>query len=633
MNTGVGARGGSGRARAGADVGRCRALLVAGDLPHAAVHLGRALFHDPGLASAYTALDEIVVAAGSSEAARELFKGDGTTVFPGNAAATIALIAEEGRVPEAVELLASVVAVHPERPWAAAPWFSPELGGSLPLPAVGGAVSAVWGAVEDPAPPEVAAALAPWLALAREAAARPDCDAGGLRAFSALARRLGAHQEAVTWCLRAEEREVQADGRATQLTLILLGSAHRGAGQPERAIEVWKRAVALAPGNADVLLDLADITLDQGDVAQSLRWAERAVAAGPSAADPTGAKYRAAVLAARYRAGRKTRRGGDTAQLTTLIDLAVAHPEVGYLRTCVERACEDGMWLRIVPPPTEAVCSAYGYLTGIEESHSLVTSVTATVTALEAPTPTALCRARFPAPTTTLSRWPQPDPRLPVRTDFGPPLWSYRGTEPVAAAAPPSPAAVALVHQVAGGVWAEPLIAYDRAAAFAELDCADLLGLLAHMPPPRDPNWRELQREHPLYWERFAQVWVCVGILHHRAEEPWAGSTRRTLLLRLLFGPDDWTVDAAAFALCVAAWRDPEQRAEIAEAIARRYQEAAAALGKRPTGLHDPLAALVLICPGIDPEVARRARRNLRAAPWTRPARALFGKRPRRKSG
>ena len=177
--------------------------------------------------------------------------------------------------------------------------------------------------------------------------------------------------------------------------------------------------------------------------------------------------------------------------------------------------------------------------------------------------------------------------------------------------APPSPDAVELVHQIAKGIWADPLVAFDQAAPFARLSPADLLGLLAHMPPPREPSWVAVQRTYPLYWQRVAQVWVCVGILHHRPEEPWARSARRTLLLRLLFGPEDWTVDAAAFALCVAAWRDPQQRAEIADAIAQRYLHAAKAVGKRPTQLHDPLARVVLICPEIDPEVVRLARRTL----------------------
>ncbi|MFI0937234.1 tetratricopeptide repeat protein [Streptomyces sp. NPDC021020] len=595
--------------------------MAAGRLRQAAFHLGQALFHDPGVVDCYTALGEVAEAAGSSGAARELFKGDGTSVFPGNAAAIIALMAAEGQVADAVELLGSLVGVHPEKPWAAAPWFGEQ---QIPPVSVGIAVSAIWGAVDNPAPPETVDALAPWLALARKAAADPAAGADVLCALSALARRLGAHEEAIAWCGAAEQAE-KAAGRVTQQTLIMLGYAHQDAGQPERAIEVWERAVALPPKNADLLLDLVDLTHDQGDFAQSLSWAERAVAA-----DRKGVKPRAALLAARYRAGGK---GSDADRLAELVDLALAHPEVPYLRTCVSRASEGAAWLQAVPPPTEAIARAFGHLAGTESDGGRVTDVSSRATSLEAPTPTTLFHTRFPGSTIAVPDPSEPDPRIPAATDFGPPLWTYDGTRATASVPPPAPEAVDLLHRVAAGIWADPLTAYDRAAAFSKLDAADLLGLLAHMPAPRDAPWVTVQRERPLYWERLAQVWVCLGILHHRPEELWQRSARRALLLRLLFGPDDWTVDAAAFALCVAAWHDPGHRTEIADAVARRYRHAARAVGRRPTALHDPLALVVLICPGVDAGTVALARKNLdREGPhWKDPRRWALPKWSRRR--
>ncbi|MEY9877923.1 hypothetical protein ABH931_007447 [Streptacidiphilus sp. MAP12-33] len=231
------------------------------------------------------------------------------------------------------------------------------------------------------------------------------------------------------------------------------------------------------------------------------------------------------------------------------------------------------------------------------------------MTSLEAPTAMSLHRARFPQASIEVGPVIEPDPRAPVKTDFGPPLWSYHGTEAAATVPPPSPQALELVHDIAKGIWADPLVAYDQAAGFGALDSADFLGLLAHMPPPLESSWVAIGRKHPLYWQRFAQTWVCVGILHHRPDEPWPQSARRTLLLRLLFGPEDWTVEAAAFALCVSAWRFPAQRAEIAKAIGQRYLHAAKAVGRRPTQLHDPLSRVLLICPGMDPKLARQARK------------------------
>ena len=607
MTTTNGAGSGSDRELADEELQRCRAGIAAGDLEHAAKHLGRALAHDPSLPAAYVCLAQIAEAAGSSPAARELFKGDGTSVESGNAAAIVALLAGEGKVSDAVELLGSVVAAAPDRPWAAAAWFSPELALTLPEITIGRAVSAVWQAIGNPAPPEIARATEPWLAFARAAVSRPGTRSGVLCAASALARRLGAHDEAVAWCRLAVERDNQTEGVASQHTLIMLGYAYRDAGQPDGAIDAWTKASARKPANPDVMLDLADLTFAQRDFAQSVRWAERA-----AALDGKSPKARAALLAARFRAASAAdETGTDVAPLIELVDLAAKHPKNSYVRERIAQACDGAPWLRTVPPPTEAMCEAYGEFARIEESEGPIISAQSFATSLESPTPTSIYRSRFPQVSLKFAPVAEPDLRVPVTTRYGPPLWSYDGTLPTAAVPEPSARAVELLHDLADGIWADPLVAYDRAAGFAALDLADLLGLLAYVPPPRSQKWIEMGREHPLYWQRLAQVWICIGILHQQPDEPWAESTRRTQLLRLLSGSEDWTVDAAAFALCVSAWRFPAQREEIAEAVSDRYLEAAKALGRRPTQLHGPLAQVLLICPGVDPKLAARARKAL----------------------
>ncbi|MEY9877924.1 tetratricopeptide (TPR) repeat protein [Streptacidiphilus sp. MAP12-33] len=356
--------GASDRDHAELEAQRCRANLAAGNVAHAAAHLGRALAHDPSLESAYACLGELADAAGSPAAARELFKGDGTSVAPGNAAAIIALLAGEGEVSKAVELLGSLVAAAPAKPWAAAPWFSPDLALSLPEISIGRAVTAIWQAIGNPAPPETARVLTPWLALARTAASRPGLRPDALCAASALARRLGAHQDAIEWCQKAEEREKRSSGGVSQHTLIMLGYAYRDSGQPELTIQAWTRASQLNPANADLLLDLADITFDQGDFALSLRWAERAAARNASSP-----KAQAALLAARFRAGSNpVDLVADVSPLIELADLSAAHPQASYIRQCLSRACNGAPWLMTVPPPTEAICASYGELTRIEES-------------------------------------------------------------------------------------------------------------------------------------------------------------------------------------------------------------------------------------------------------------------------
>jgi hypothetical protein len=192
-----------------------------------------------------------------------------------------------------------------------------------------------------------------------------------------------------------------------------------------------------------------------------------------------------------------------------------------------------------------------------------------------------------------------------------------------------------LVYEVAAGVWADPLAAYERAAPLGALSAEDLLGLLAHVPAPGEVG-NSLDKVAGLYWNRVVQAWVCIGILHHRAlEEAWPTSARRGLLLRLLHGPEDWTVDAAAFALCLAAWIQPQHNAAIAHELAARYRFAAEAVGRRVTSLHTPLAAVVLACPGMDRQVLAQAGKNLgiqrqgeaEAAPERNRLRRLLGAR------
>lgn len=159
----------------------------------------------------------------------------------------------------------------------------------------------------------------------------------------------------------------------------------------------------------------------------------------------------------------------------------------------------------------------------------------------------------------------------------------------------------------------DPLVAYECAAPLGALEAEQLLGLLAHTPSARESGIR-LDTIRGGYRRRLAQAWVCIGILHHRLDQPWPGSERRSLLLRLLHGPEDWTVDSAAFALSISAWLHPDQRSDIAEALTERYRFAARAVGRRPTELHDPLARVLLLCPGLDPALRSEVEARRHAA-------------------
>ncbi|MEV6850958.1 hypothetical protein AB0M88_47090, partial [Actinoplanes sp. NPDC051411] len=195
-----------------------------------------------------------------------------------------------------------------------------------------------------------------------------------------------------------------------------------------------------------------------------------------------------------------------------------------------------------------------------------------------------------------IGAFPAPDIRVPLRRgDYR--VWRYDGTDPVAAVAASSPEAVRVLHEVAGEPWASPLFGRIQAEPLGKLPLADLLGLLAHLPgPPDTERYRFLSVDSPTYWYRFLQPWVCLGILRHDEEEPWATSTRRRVLVDLAFGAEDRVCDAALFALVTAAYHEPARRPEVHGLVRARLGAAVAA--HRLVTIEVSLARLMLITPG-----------------------------------
>ncbi|WP_018784776.1 tetratricopeptide repeat protein [Micromonospora sp. CNB394] len=177
-----------------------------------------------------------------------------------------------------------------------------------------------------------------------------------------------------------------------------------------------------------------------------------------------------------------------------------------------------------------------------------------------------------------------------------------------------SAAAVRRLQQLAHPAWAHPPAAYDAAVGLATLDLADLLALLAHPPEaPATALGRVLGGQDPALWTRCAQVWACLGLLHHRTDEPWERSTRRRVLGELAAGDLGPAAEAALFALVTAAWVHPETRADVAALVSGRIAEAAAGPARR-----DPvvvsLAYLARATPALDPAARATADRLIAGA-------------------
>jgi tetratricopeptide (TPR) repeat protein len=127
----------------------------------------------------------------------------------------------------------------------------------------------------------------------------------------------------------------------------------------------------------------------------------------------------------------------------------------------------------------------------------------------------------------------------------------------------PSATAIERLLRVTEPGWAHPPAAYDAALELVLVEPAELLALVAH--PPAAPSG-----QHPVHWARRAQVWACLGLLHHGTDEPWMRSTRRRTLVELAVAGEDRITEAAIFALVTYAWTDPDARSDVAALVAGR---------------------------------------------------------------
>ncbi|BCY13045.1 hypothetical protein [Actinoplanes sp. L3-i22] len=260
-------------------------------------------------------------------------------------------------------------------------------------------------------------------------------------------------------------------------------------------------------------------------------------------------------------------------------------------------AGEKRTWLNWVPMPEEAVINISREIARRRadgesaEIHELGLSGGEPASALA-----AFERAAGGPVKIGIAEFAAPDMRVPLRPGRYA-VWRYQGVEAEPAVFAPSREAVRVLYQVGAEPWASPLSGHVQAEPLGDLPLDDLLGLLVHPPQAPDvPRYQVLAKSDPAYWYRLLQPWVCLGILHHRTDEPWATSTRRQVLVDLAFGVEDWVSDAALFALVTAAYRESGLRAEVRQLVRDRLDAATEA--PRPVTIWGSLAHLMLITPG-----------------------------------
>ncbi|MEV1330803.1 tetratricopeptide repeat protein [Micromonospora costi] len=546
-----------------------RLALDEGDLTHAAAHVAGAIAQAPTLPEVHETLARL---AALGDGGVDLFPLDQHT-FVGAAVARAHLLAAAGRPGDGLDLLAAATGYAPLTDWAGVPWVTaPELAERVPPEHVARVLMQVCAAVPDPVPRAGRPALAAYLTLARNAVTVHPEHALLLGAASALARRVGEVTQAIQWAARGVRAEPSKIGE------VWLGYAYRSAGRTREALAALGRAVAHDPDDLAVYADLAGTLADAGRLDEALDWIERALARDPTFDCAVHTAHRLRYL-----------RDGDVAHLVALADFAREHPDDSHEHGDLAECCRGRPWLGQVTPAGGPLADA-------------LRRNVAGVRLATPPPPSALRTATAAAPGIRIevTGAGEPDARAPRRTG-GHPLWRYGDAGPVPAVPAPSATAAERLRQLAHPAWPHPPAAYDAAVGLATLELPDLLGLLAHPPePPASAIGQVLAGQDPSLWVRCVQVWACLGLLHHRTDEPWDGSTRRRVLLDLAWGVEDWTTEAALFALVTAAWVDPAVRPDVARVVAERLGDAAAVARTRPVPIAASLAHLALATPALD---------------------------------
>ncbi|WP_316526665.1 tetratricopeptide repeat protein [Kitasatospora brasiliensis] len=583
------------RLTAEGEVAVARLAIDSGELTHAAEHLGDAILADPQLPELHEALAELCAAAGGPAAARELFPLDGP-VYLGTAVCRAHVEAAAGDWDAAVGLLAHAIQHEPARPWAHAAWLAREDLPALVDPdTVAQAVARASGSLPDPLPAEPADAIRPFHDFVQAVVAHHGGHVPLLAMASGLTRRLGDTARAVELADRAHR---SAPG---YLPAVMLGNALRSDGRPEQALAVWEAELERSAADRDgagsyLAVDVAELYAALDRPAEGLPWLDRVLAAEPDHPKAGPARY-----------GLRHALDGDPAHLLGLADHHRAHPEHEYAQELLERLSHREPWLGLVAGTTEATVNVLHQVLAAPDTDR-DTEIECAASTVEPPSSVLAVRLALPRSSVSYQAVGEPDPRLPL-IEPTTRIWAWEGTEARPAVAPPAPRSAELVRATAEIFWPTVPAAYDQAVRLAGLPLDDLLGVLVHPPMPReDELGRALLAHQPELWVRAVQVFACLGIAHHRTDQPWEGSERRRVLRDLLLGPEDWVVEAAGFALVAIGWTQSQTRPDVADLLRQRLHHGARARRTRVVTILRSLSALVLVAPWMseqDRELAR----------------------------
>ncbi|GGM76504.1 hypothetical protein GCM10007977_092420 [Dactylosporangium sucinum] len=575
-------------AQAHGELSLARIALAEDDLEHAANHLAGAIAWAPALPEVHELLAALATRAGDGVAG--LFPLE-EPAYIGTVVARAHLLSRTSPV-EALRLLAQATRFDPAQPWADVSWVRALDVARLDPDELARLTVGVMQPLGDPAGPEVARANEVYLDLVRRATVAHPGHALLHGAAAGLARRFPGHTaEAVRWGARGHKLH------ADKLTAVWYAYALRADGRLNEALKVMRAAWKAAPGEMDLCADMANWLAEAGRLDEALELLDTATRTAP---DYDCAVHTAARLRFAY--------DGDVRHLVALADFMREHPVTSHEHADLDEACRERRWLGAVAGPAEACVNVLHQLAAEDRGPMAHLSLSA----LEVPSALALLRRASPGIEVEITGPPPADMVAPLRP--GRALWRYDALDAYPTVEPAARASQELLARVAAPAWPHPIAAYDHALPLGQLPVEELLSLLVH-PPAAPDGWPMAQG----WWERSAQTFACLGLLH--CEELRAGAApgdtarARALLTEIAYGVEDWTTDTACFALAVAAWLDPACREDVVAAVGYRFLAAVQASRQRAVTIRDSLAEVVLMTPDMVPDVVGLARDVLGRGP------------------
>jgi tetratricopeptide (TPR) repeat protein len=568
------------------EIAIARMAFANGDLQHAMHHLAGALAADPLREDWLELLDE-VLDAGNLSTDLAPIDGDHPPYF-GTVSVHAYLLARQGRIADAVDLLLQIVLAYPFIPyleWALRWLDRPEAAGALRMERIIYSITMLW--QQFPALKGQTdggrATLDRMPEFIRKVRATQPPNADFLAMSVSLLRRLNLVDEALQYAKDAYEIE---PGYRTAVAVAVAQESKRA---PDLALAAYRDALRFEPNDIAARLSIGDLLWHHDRTEEAEKAYTEALAI-----DPNEGWALPSQLYLRWC------HTGDEPIRFKLLALADIYPDNERAQ---QLAIDATPYHGYLPEPSDATTNMFKKM--LEEKGSEYFSqeqlLSMSLTCLEAPS-NFLALPGMLSLDVTVVTMQSPDPRLP-RKPVEHVLWKYEGTKPIIAVPPPDPAIADAVAQLAKqsyhrtAWWRQ---AGRIAAEFGPGHIPDLLATMVH-PPQLDAMKRP--------WGWVYRVQVAAALILAQVESDWIASARRQALFSLLWGPMDWTVDAAIIALAALA----SEEEQTADEILDWFREARATL---PTGGAScylrPLLWSMLGLPNLDSEERTELRRVLR---------------------